>query len=578
LSRDRGKVRPIHDTVGRFNAIKRVARNTTTLRLDMKEGCEQPMTDLARGIIIVAKPSPYWTKERIDLWMGECYHEVGHHAPEVTDLLPFMKKKKIGFDSLIGNLMNVYEDERNEMNNYGVYRGRDEYLSKTQAHYCSKGVDALTKHGVPTDPDKLLVTTALAITYQHRSRLQPDLALPAEEFNQLVDTSNYPQIPPMLDRDVLVTAQDVYNVVLQMLEDSPDHDPEEEQKKAEEAAKEESKGEGKKKKGKSGEEGGKSEGSEEEGEEGTSSEEDEVSYEDLMGHMHGEKTGEGYKGKIIYDHEARYDYKPWPTMDVLKARDLPSAGRHRGSTVSGILKYLEGGRNLAATARRLFQSVTQTRTSHNHKTGRLDKRDLYRVPSGSKDVFKRKEMGADPKGCALFLLTDASGSMEGTKFHITGASVALLNEACSPLGVPMKIAAFTEKHPNARHFVVKEFDERRTSDQIVEDYARIYPEMYQNADGESVMWAAKELMKRPEARKILIVLSDGCPSADNEGDCYTYTKDVIAHVHKWHGMELYGIGIRDDTVQYLYPEYQVLRKAEELEECLLKLIKRKIFV
>jgi cobalamin biosynthesis protein CobT len=139
----------------------------------------------------------------------------------------------------------------------------------------------------------------------------------------------------------------------------------------------------------------------------------------------------------------------------------------------------------------------------------------------------------------------------------------------------MKIAAFTEKRPMPRHYIVKEYDERRGADDIIQDYGNIYGKLWQNADGESIMWAFKDLILRPEQRKILIVLSDGSPSSDRGGDCFTYTKDVIAMASKH--VETYGIGIMDDSVQRLYPEYTVLNRAEELESCLLDLIKTKIF-
>jgi hypothetical protein len=547
-------MKDIVDSVGNFNAAQRVA-GSLGLQLVAKEGCKQPCTSMVTGKVYVEKPSPYWDAAQWDKWRGEVYHEVGHHAPKLKDCLPFMESNNIGFDSLIGLLINVVEDVRNEMNDFGLYKGRDESLSKTQAYYCQRGVDSLSEHGLPEGKDKMLFTQALAMCYDWRAKYQPDLAIPSIEFSRLVDWSKYSHLQPMLDK--LETIKDVYNIVIRMLEDSPDHSPEEEKEKAAAASE--------------GKEGEKSEDSDEK-EGGVA---DEVSYEDLMGHRHGEEGSSTFHSKIVYDHKGRDDYIPWTSMIVERARDLPGgSSRHVGEYESHYTK----GAGLAGSARRLFQSVMQTRKSHNHKQGRLDKRDLYRVPSGAKDVFTRKENAADPRGCAVFVLVDASGSMSGRKFNVTAAAMALLNDACSPLGVPMKIAAFTERTPNAMHYIVKEYAEKRSKLQIFDDCARITRKMAQNADGESVMWAAKDLVARSEARKILIVLSDGSPASDNGGDCYTYTRDVIAHVSKWRGLELYGIGVQDRSVEKLYPEHEVLENVGDLEHCLLRLIKRKIFV
>jgi cobaltochelatase CobT len=188
----------------------------------------------------------------------------------------------------------------------------------------------------------------------------------------------------------------------------------------------------------------------------------------------------------------------------------------------------------------------------------------------------RKENAVDPKGTALFILTDASASMGGTKYNVTAAAVALLNDAVSPLGVPLEIGAFTERGSiGTVHFIIKKFSEKRSSENILSDYAKMRRELSQNADGDSIMWAYRRLIARPEERKILLVLSDGSPASDNPGDCWTYTNDVIAEVGK--RVECYGIGIMDESVSHLYPEYSVLRHADELEQCLLDVVKKKIF-
>jgi hypothetical protein len=566
-------VRNIIDSRGTFNAVQRVAK-VVGCKLTEREGCVQPYTDLSTKEVVVPRLSPYMTPAELKKWLGEVYHEVGHHAPELGDVNGYMQEHKLGWNSLVGQLMNVGEDFRNEMNRRGMAVGRDEALSWCQSVYCARGAEGLKEHGLPKNKDKLLTCQALALTYDWRTRYQPDLALPSANFSSIVEWDCYSHLQPRLDE--LVTIADVHQWALDFIDDSPDHDREAEEQKAEKAFEqsqsEEGEEEGEKGEGKSSD---KSESSDEEGE----GEDTEVSYEELMGMKHGgERKLGGEKAKIIYDHARRDDYKPWPEMLVEKARDLrPGATSGYGAQIPAIEKMYKSGRILASTARRLFQSRLQTRNSRNHLTGRLDKRDLYRIPSGSKDVFKRKEKAPDPKGTDVFLLSDGSGSMAGEKFQATAAAVALLNDACTPLGVSIKIATFTEMSPMCRHYIVKEYGEKRSAEQIFDDYNRVYPTLAQNADGESIMWAARDLAMRSAPRKLLIVLSDGCPSSDNEGDCFSYTKDVINHISKWPSFELYGIGIMDSTVEKLYPEYVVLDEVSKLEDCLLNLIKTKIF-
>jgi cobalamin biosynthesis protein CobT len=553
----------INDSVGIFNSVQRQAK-AIGLTLVQEKGCKQPRTDLASGFVYVEPLDAYWSIERINKWRGEVYHEIGHQAPEVSDMLPFMRKKGLSFDSFFGKLMNCAEDYRNEFNNYEYWPGRDEALSWTQGFYCTQGAMSLASHSEhPMDADMKVFTNVLSWLYTVRGKYQIDVAAPAMDFAMYAEDC-YSHLTTELE--AMITAEDVYNLVRKILDDSPEHDTDEEEQKSKDAAtkSEESDSEGD-------EEGdGDGEGSEDgEGEEGEGRVK-KVSYEDLMGHSHSDRSdSEGYT-EIEYDHEVG-SYKPWTKMLVMKARDLP----HRAPSTS-MKDYYDSGVSLAGTARRLFQSRTQSMNTHNHKTGRLDKRDLYRVPNGHTDVFTRKSPAPDPKGTALLLLTDGSASMNGRKFNVTSAAVALLNDAVQPLGIPTKIVAFTENsRSGCEHYIVKDFNERRKSADILQDYGNIARKTHQNADGESLMWAFKELSSRPEPRKILLVLSDGNPCCDNWGDCHTYTQDVVKHISKY--VECYGIGILSDAVEAYYPEYVVLRDVKHLEQAMLDVIKTKIF-
>jgi len=556
------KVKPIHDVWSVFNAIQRVAA-TSGITLVPEDGCEQPRTDLRLKKVYLEPLNAYWPIERINKWRGEAYHEVGHHAPEVIDTLPMMLKNKIDFDSLVGKLINIVDDVRNEFNHYGDWAGRDEALSWAQGFYCQRGAKALQEYGISDEPDIKLTADVMGWVYDYRTNYQPDLKIPSMDFNDLVDGNKYSHLSA--DLDSMVTADDVYDIVMKILDKSEDHTPEEEMEKAQDGAKERSEEKGE------GGEGDNEEGGDEDGEGGDPAKR--VSYKDLMGHEHTTgKPKEDAFTKIDYDHEEE-TYTPWDKMQVAKARDHKASHR---SSISSMQRHYKKGRSLASVARRLFQSVTQSMRTHNHKTGRLDKRDLYRIPNGSQDVFTRKSETPDPKGTALFILTDASGSMCGEKYEVTAAAVALLNDAIQPLGIPTEIAAFTENSwSGCRHWIIKTFGENRSSDKIIEDYANISSDLAQNADGESIMWAYNRLRMRPEPRKILLVLSDGEPCCDNYGDCYTYTKSVIKHVGK--NVECYGIGILDDSVEDLYPEYAVLKRSGELEKALLDVVKHKIF-
>ena len=63
---------------------------------------------------------------------------------------------------------------------------------------------------------------------------------------------------------------------------------------------------------------------------------------------------------------------------------------------------------------------------------------------------------------------------------------------------------------------------------------------------EALLWATQELCRQPESRKILVVLTDGSP--DNPITC----RQAVAEASRF--IEIYGIGIWDDSIVKLLPD------------------------
>ena len=516
---------------------------------------------MSTGAVYVDKMDPYWPKPVLMKWLGEVYHECGHHQPECSDITALMEDKGICYGGQFGRFMNGVEDYRQEkfMHRKG-YAGVSESLSWTQGFYCQRG--AMQLKGASVD-DQLFVDF-LGWLYHSRANWQPDVTLSSVEFDKCCDYSKWEHLSERLD--TLVTAEDVYNLVRELLE-SAGEDADELEKESQELSSSAG-GEG---------EGGDSNGeamatSEGEGEDGEGPVT--ISYKDLMGHNHesDEPPAKDSPLVIVYDHEPG-DFVPTNKEGkIFQGSEIPDIDHY---DLESIGKFVASGRSLAGAARRLFQSRMQSQTIHNRKAGRLDKRDLYRVPTGAVDVFKRKSDAVDPRGTALFLLVDSSGSMSGKPYCLASASAVLLNEAVQPLNIPTMVAGFTENNRGLLHIVHKPFEGKTDSTKMMDSFARGATKLCQNNDGESILWAYRNLMARKEERKILIVLSDGQPATYQPGDAFTFTKDVIHTISKQ--VECYGVGICDRTVQELYPEWKVLRRPEELEQCLLDIVKVKIF-
>ena len=93
----------------------------------------------------------------------------------------------------------------------------------------------------------------------------------------------------------------------------------------------------------------------------------------------------------------------------------------------------------------------------------------------------------------------------------------------------------------------------------------------ENVDGEALMWAADRLLKRPEKRKLLVVVSDGAPVDDatlaaNGPDILDrHLKEVIAALRPGSDIRLGAIGLGHDVSRY-YAEGIVVSSPDDLTD------------
>jgi cobaltochelatase CobT len=91
----------------------------------------------------------------------------------------------------------------------------------------------------------------------------------------------------------------------------------------------------------------------------------------------------------------------------------------------------------------------------------------------------------------------------------------------------------------------------------------------ENIDGEALEWAHRRAMHRPEARKILMVISDGAPvddstlSVNQANYLEKHLRDVIAMVERRRAVELIAIGIGHDVTRY-YQRAVTITDVEQL--------------
>jgi len=166
---------------------------------------------------------------------------------------------------------------------------------------------------------------------------------------------------------------------------------------------------------------------------------------------------------------------------------------------------------------RIFRNK-EAYTLRGQRKGVLDVQNLYKVQAKEFNVFVKKGVPVQSDFVA-YLLEDGSGSMRDEKkeFHSKRA-LSIMEEGLKGI-IPFKISTFSvnwHRH-SVVHHVVKDFNENNSNYNYSYNALMHRRATGGNKDGYSIRVATKELLKRPEKDRILIIFSDGLPSDYNGG-------------------------------------------------------------
>ena len=252
---------------------------------------------------------------------------------------------------------------------------------------------------------------------------------------------------------------------------------------------------------------------------------------------------------------------------------------------SRVAPMLISQENFAQQVRKLIQIRAKVQREYGVKKGKLDQSRLSRIcfkaPGFSERVFKNK-IENKMLDAAITVLVDMSGSMSGDKAFYAMASTLLVNEVCSTLNIPVEILGFTDGPTFEGHvpvmFIYKGFNDLKMDEDHLKNYFALSSNhMIGNPDGENILWAHDRLIRRKEKKKILVVMSDGSPAASKGGsDISGFTHKVIQEIEKSKAVDIYGLGLCSDSVEYYYKSHSVVKQPDEIPSKLLELIERKI--
>src|SRR5690606_15066805 len=224
--------------------------------------------------------------------------------------------------------------------------------------------------------------------------------------------------------------------------------------------------------------------------------------------------------------------------------------------------------------------------------GVLDAARLARViVDPMQPLSYKRERELEFRDTVVTLLIDNSGSMRGRPISIAAICADILARTLERCSVKVEILGFTTRAwkggqarekwvaegrpPNPgrlndlRHIIYKAADTpwRRARSSL----GLMMKEglLKENIDGEALLWAHTRLVGRPEARRILMVISDGAPvddstlSVNSSGYLETHLRQVIDWIEKQSPVQLVAIGIGHDVTRY-YKRAVTIMDVEQL--------------
>lgn len=212
------------------------------------------------------------------------------------------------------------------------------------------------------------------------------------------------------------------------------------------------------------------------------------------------------------------------------------------------------------------------------RTGQLDAAMAYKLAMNQMDCFMKKGEVSEFDGCAYFL-ADNSGSMQGNRQENCCKALAKIEHAFQDV-MPLKIVAFNaDDCYSVRHQVLKNWTEKVSSNGSYNFLTHCYANGG-NKDGYSIRVATEELLHRPERKKILIVLSDGLPSAYEKNDGEKDVNDAVRKARKA-GISVISIFFGDDSERSafvkMYEKNCIITEPEGIDAELVRLMKRFCF-
>ena len=197
-----------------------------------------------------------------------------------------------------------------------------------------------------------------------------------------------------------------------------------------------------------------------------------------------------------------------------------------------------------------LQSIKRQPGSFGSSGRKLATSKLVKMATGDPKIFKKKIETVEIN-TAVTVMLDLSGSMDDKCDVANAAAFALHNTLFGLKGVSVCSLEFSGKSNQPEVNILVDFGKKPSSECF-----NHYP--FDGTPTHMAIWAARALLlQRPEPRKIMLILTDGCPC--NGTETHAATQRTMKE-----GIEIAAIGIMHSGVKNYWKNNRIINSIEEL--------------
>lgn len=227
---------------------------------------------------------------------------------------------------------------------------------------------------------------------------------------------------------------------------------------------------------------------------------------------------------------------------INRFRSIPASNKKYYEHIANSIKPIANA--MVKEVRRIIkcENLTETRKNRIGIVGKkLTTNKLYRPDY---KVWEDREKPKKIIDMAISVRVDESGSMYGDRIDTARVSCVLLKTVADELGIPIEIIGDTEDE------IVELYPYCTYESTDGNDKYRLVSmtDRWGNRDGYAIRYCYKRLKRRKEKHKLLVIISDGMPAADNYvGEAANNDLRVLTRQIKRDGTAVIAFGFGSDA-------------------------------